>query len=370
MTTTTTPDWAEPFRSPVIPRVMVIKRPPRFITTLRFNSTLTGRTARWSPGRFCALPEGAPWCVRNQPPGPPACQDDPVEDAVVVRAADAARLLSEATGTDYEVVGRLHGGESGAYEFRGPQGRPFVVKWDAHPVSRQLRGEAVVLSERLRTQAAWPVPAQSVLDVNDVRFVIQEFMPGVPCEQLDHRLVDQVLDLHERRLGLARPGDPVHWPTDLIATLTVGGEGYCLHSSLRDFDRRTRSLVERIEAFGYSIDPEELRPRGRDIVHWDLHAGNLLVGNGSLAAVIDTDFAVVGDAQFDLVTLAVSSVALPCARGVRARLFAAGAADLDDRPTQAYLAHLILRVIDWPIRRGRLDEVERWLREARELLTF
>jgi hypothetical protein len=96
-------------------------------------------------------------------------------------------------------------------------------------------------------------------------------MPGLPCEHLDHRLVDQLLDLHERRLGLARPEDPVHWPTALIATLTVGGEGYCMHSSLYDFDRRTRSLVERIEAFGYSIDPEELRPRVLDIVHWDLH---------------------------------------------------------------------------------------------------
>lgn len=143
-----------------------------------------------------------------------------------------------------------------------------------------------------------------------------------------------------------------------------------MHSSLRGFDRRTRSLVERIEAFGHSIDPQELRPRARDIVHWDLHAGNLLVGNGSLTAVIDTDFAVVGDARFDLVTLAVSSAAIPCEPGVRARLFAAAAGDLDDLPTQAYLAHLILRVIDWPIRRGRLDEIELWLGEAQKLLRF
>jgi hypothetical protein len=293
-----------------------------------------------------------------------------VENAAVLSAEEAARLLSDVTGTPYEFVGRMHGGESGAHQFLGPEGRPVVVKWDASPGSRQLRGEAVVLSERLRKEAAWPVPAQSVLDVDGVRFVMQEFMPGLPCEYLDHRLVDQLLDLHERRLGLARPGDPVHWPAALIATLTVGGEGYCVHSSLRGFDRRTRSLVERIEAFGYSIDPEELRPRARDIVHWDLHAGNLLVGNGSLAAVIDTDFAVVGDARFDLVTLAVSSAAVPCERGVRARLFTAAADGLDDLPAQAYLAHLILRVIDWPIRRGRLDEIGLWLRKAQELLTF
>jgi hypothetical protein len=293
-----------------------------------------------------------------------------VGNAAVLGPQEAARLLSDATGTPYAFVGRLRGGESGAHEFLGPEGRRVVVKWDANPGSRQLRGEAVVLSERLRTAAAWPVPAESAVDVNDVRFVIQEFMPGLPCQDLDHRLVDELLDLHERRLGLARPEDPVHWPTALIATLTVGGEGYCLHAPLYDFDRRTRALVERIEAFGYSIDPQELRPRARDVVHWDLHAGNLLVGDGSLAAVIDTDFAVVGDARFDLVTLAVSSAAMPCERGVRARLFSAAAADLGDLPTQAYLAHLILRVIDWPIRRGRRDEIELWLREAAVLLTF
>jgi len=92
------------------------------------------------------------------------------------------------------------------------------VKWDARPDSRRLRGEAVVLSKRLRTEAAWPVPSQSALDTGEVRFVIQELMPGSPCEYLDHRLADQLLDLHQRRLGLARPGDPVHWPGALTAT--------------------------------------------------------------------------------------------------------------------------------------------------------
>lgn len=144
------------------------------------------------------------------PPGPRPCKDEQVEDAAVLAAEEAARLLSDVTGAPYELVGLMHGGESGAHEFLGPEGRPVVVKWDANPGSRRLRGEAVVLSERLRTEAAWPVPVQSVLDVNDVRFVIQEFMPGLPCEHLDHRLVDQLLDLHERRLGLARPQDPVH----------------------------------------------------------------------------------------------------------------------------------------------------------------
>jgi aminoglycoside phosphotransferase (APT) family kinase protein len=154
----------------------------------------------------------------------------------------------------------------------------------------------------------------------------------------------------------------------LIATLTVGGEGYCLHSSLRDYDGRTRTLVERIEEFGGTIDGEKLS--GHDIVHWDLHPGNLLVHEGSLAAVVDTDFAVVGDASFDLVMLAMTSLTLPCEPGVRTRLFASAFDNLDGLRAQAYLAHLLIRFIDWPVRRGQPDEVEFWLARADELLTI
>ncbi len=191
-------------------------------------------------------------------------------------------------------------------------------------------------------------------------------MPGTPPEHLDLQLVERLLELHFRRLGLARPDDPIHWPTALIVTLTTGGEGYCLHSSLHDYDKRTRSLVERIEAFGGTIDSEDLV--GTDIVHWDLHPDNLLIDDGSLAAVIDTDFSVVGDASFDLVMLAVTSLTLPCEPGVRTRLFASAFDDLDDLRAQAYLAHLFIRLIDWPVRRAQPDEVEFWLARADEML--
>ena len=287
-------------------------------------------------------------------------------DASAISPEAAASLLAHETGKPYQLIRRLSGGETGAHEFLGGDGRPVVVKWDSRPGSRQLRGEAVVLSERLRTVANWPVPTQSVVDTADVRFVIQEFMPGSPPEHFDHQLVDRLLDLHSRRLGLARPDDPVHWPTALIETLTVGGEGYCLHSSLRNFDGRTRSLVDRVEAFGSTIGESDLI--GRDIVHWDLHSGNLLISDGSLAAVVDTDFAVVGDASFDLVTLALTSLTIPCEPGVRTRLFASAFDGLDELKTQAYLAHLLIRIIDWPIRRRQFDEVEFWLARADELL--
>ncbi len=287
-------------------------------------------------------------------------------DSSGISAERAATLLTNETGESYRLVGRMTGGETGAHKFIGPGGRPLVIKWDPRPETRELRGEAVVISERLHVSAAWPVPTASVVDTREACFIIQEFMPGAPPEQLDHPLVDQLLDLHVRRLGLALPDDAIHWPTALIGTLVLGGVGYCRHSSLRDYDDRTRSLVERVEAFGRTIDGQDLI--GHDIVHWDLHPGNLLIDDGALAAVVDTDFSVVGDAAFDLVMLAVTSLTLPCEPGVRTRLFAAAFDDLDALRAQVYLAHLFIRLIDWPIRRGRPDEIGFWLARAEELL--
>ena len=343
------------------------------IRTVAITGTVQNGTSRVHVGGERIHIRAGRWTQQSGVPGclgssgfDRGCNADVVGDPSEFSAEMAISLLAHETGEPYQLIGRLSGGETGAHKVLGPDGQPLVVKWDSRPESCQLRSEAVVLSERLRTNASWPVPTQSVVDAHEVRFVIQEFMPGVPPEHFDNQLVEQLLALHSRRLGLARPGDPVHWPTALIMTLTTGGEGYCLHSSLRGYDGQTRSLVERIEAFGSTIDGTDLI--GHDIVHWDLHAGNLLVHERSLSAVVDTDFAVIGDASFDLVTLAMTSLTLPCDPGVRTRLFASAFDDLDDLRAQTYLAHLFIRLIDWPIRRGQRSEIAFWLSKADEML--
>jgi Ser/Thr protein kinase RdoA (MazF antagonist) len=151
-------------------------------------------------------------------------------------------------------------------------------------------------------------------------------------------------------------------------TLTVGGEGYCHHESLRTYDERTARLLARIESFGRTIQPDDLP--GNDIVHWDLHPGNLLQEGGSLTAIVDTDFAVVGDASFDLVMFALMSLSLRCEDGVRERLFAVAFDELGDLRTRAYLGHLFIRLLDWPIRKGRSSDVDFWLGQADRLLSL
>jgi hypothetical protein len=280
---------------------------------------------------------------------------------VDIDAGQAVVLLREATGEDYELVGRLDGGESGAHEVRHrADGRRLVLKWDTRRETQGPRRDGADLAEHLRTAAGWPVPRQRVVESRGCLIVLQEFMTGQPVRAMTSQLTDQVLDLHTRRLGLGagRSGNP--WSERLIGTLVQGGSGYCRHESLRGYDARTASLVREIEEIGRRLGPDDCG--GTDIVHWDLHPGNLLTSaDGALSAVVDNDFCVVGDAAFDLVMLALSSGAVHCAPGVRRHLFDVALVPLAPVRRRAYLAHLFLRLLDWPIRRGNSDEVELWL---------
>jgi thiamine kinase-like enzyme len=275
----------------------------------------------------------------------------------------AIALLQKTTGDSYELVGRLSGGETGAHEVqRGPGAERMVLKWETDPDSASLRREGVELAERLRTEAGWPVPLQRAVEAPGCLLVLQSFMDGHPIRTLTPGLADELLRLHGRRLGLGEYGAGGRWAQRLIRTLVQGGRTYCLHESLRGYDARTAALVEEIEAFGARVDPDDLR--ARDIVHWDFHLGNLLVEDDRLAAVVDTDFCAIGDAAFDLVALALSGTTVTCASGLRRNLFRHALDPLPPVRRAAYLGHLFIRMLDWPIRRGSDDEVEHWLAQV------
>jgi hypothetical protein len=279
---------------------------------------------------------------------------------------DAAQLLSELTGRTFQMVGRLPGGESGAHEVREPDGSRWVAKWDLNPGSQVGRRAALGLAARLRSQAGWPVPHQWSVESETCLFVLQEFLPGQPVRIFSREMVAQLFALHGRRIGLAQPGDASTWPYSLIETLLQGGEDYCLHSSLRGYDVRTAKLLDRIIEIGREVRVSDLP--GTDIVHWDLHAGNLLQVDGRLTGIVDNDFVEVGDAAFDLATLATSACDTDCEPGVREQLFELAVHPLNEARRSAYFGHLLLRVLDWAIRYDRRDEVELWLAQSARLL--
>ncbi|MEO7571926.1 MAG: phosphotransferase [Acidimicrobiales bacterium] len=284
----------------------------------------------------------------------------------VASAGSAVAALARATGRRYELRGRLAGGETGAHEVVGPAGERLVFKWEANPAAQIDRRRGAVLAERLRVEASWPVPRQEVIEHHGVMFVLQELLAGAPLSELTHRLLDELFELHERRLALSVASSEQSWPQELLRTLVIGGRGYCLHESLRSYDERTARLVARIEAIGRSLVPDDLP--GGDVVHWDWHPGNFLACDGGLSGVVDNDFVTTGDARFDLVTLAVASLTMPCAPGTRDRLMDTAFDALTARQHDAYIGHLLLRILDWPIRGRRVDEIEFWLAHVDDLL--
>ena len=279
---------------------------------------------------------------------------------------EAIELLNRVSGSSYILLRRLQGGETGAFEIVNTYGVHLVTKWNLDPLDWQPRTTSVILSERLRSEAGWPVPRQFVIDAPGCQFTLQSFAKGIPIQQLTHSLVDTLLGLHVRRLGLARPDDSDSWAEHLIETLVHGGQSYCLHGSLRSYDDQTQALINRIESIGRALDPTTFA--GSDIVHWDLHPGNVLSSNGRIASIIDCEYVRVGDAAFDLVTLAVTSTELPCEEGVSERLWAEVSAVVNEDQRKAYISHVLLRAVDWAVRRNDRAEVELWLAESRRLL--
>lgn len=283
-----------------------------------------------------------------------------------IDAGIATAMLSAVGPEPYELVGPLTGGETGATEIRRADGTRFVLKWEVDVDNQQRRKLGAHLAERLRSEASWPSPEQELVDTDGTLLIVQEFMPGNNVDHLSHDLVDRILELHQNRLGLTVVDRPTEWGSYMLKMLVHGGDGYCLHEPLRTFDARTSQLIERIEEIGHSTDPDDLS--GSDVIHHDLHPGNLLQVDGQLSAVVDMDYTRIGDAAFDLTMLAISSLGVTADPGVRTRLFEHGVAALSDPKRRVYVSNLVLRNLDWAIRKSRHSEIDFWLTQTKRLL--
>ena len=270
----------------------------------------------------------------------------------------AAELISFATGTSFRFERTLVGGETGANLFSDGGGVRWVVKWVDHPGSIQRRRAAVEVSERLRVEAAWPTPHRFCVTGDGWLFVLQRFVPGDVHETVSAAVVDELLEAHNRRRGLAVAGSS-GFADHLLETLAVGGTSYCLHAPMRAHSGRGARFIDRIEELAGSIRPGDL-PSG-DLIHWDLHPGNLVVDRSGLVAVIDWDHAKEGDGLADLVCLAMSARGAGTDAAVQEHLRAEVIAPLDELRSAAYVGHYALRFGDWAVRHGRADEVEQWL---------
>jgi aminoglycoside phosphotransferase (APT) family kinase protein len=162
------------------------------------------------------------------------------------------------------------------------------------------------------------------------------------------RLVERILELNELQDDVAAPVNPQSWGAFMQHSLLDGEIGWAMHEPLRLHSTRARRLLERIERIGADVQPWRFKADG--ISHLDLHTGNLLLtGDDHLSGVVDWEGACDGDHRFDLVTFAHNLETLghhalvePVWKHVEATL--------EPDTLRAYVAHMVLRLVDWQIR--------------------
>lgn len=243
------------------------------------------------------------------------------------------------------------GGESGsAFKATDRSGKTSIVK--VLPVTGpdaegQLRDLATTV-RRLR-ERGYPVPRLRDFGYGDgMLFWVQEFLPGTPLDAGTGmpalaRLLPDLIRLNDAQAGL---GTGTQRLGDLIrTTLAVGGDGYCVHATL-ERDPRTRGLLTLMrnigDRYGAGI------PDHGDYVHFDFSPANLLSDGTTVTGVIDVNPPVItGDRAFDLATMLFYAYDHDVLREtLRARLL-----ELADPGVAAtYLAHMVLRQVEWSLR--------------------
>jgi hypothetical protein len=252
-------------------------------------------------------------------------------------------MLREQSGLDLAALVPADGGESAStYLATGRDGSVSVLK-----ISRAATDDSVArLRELVAGLRRRGYPAARLLAsgrVAGMTFWQQERLPGTVLDEVPGWLLPEVLRLNDAQAGL---GDGTSLLTGLItATLTTGGDGYCVHATLEGRPD-TRALLAVIrQTAGRCV---AAIPARDDFVHYDFTLANLLATGAGISGVIDINPpALTGDRAFDLATMLFY---LYHHDGFRERLRGRALELTDQRALDAYLAHMMLRQVDWSLR--------------------
>lgn len=256
-----------------------------------------------------------------------------------------AALNQRRRASKLSLLQRFSAGEQGAYLVSDLHGRRSVLKWRPGTESLDQLRFARTATTQLRRRH-YPAPAYHAIGtaLGGV-YSLQTVLPGQPMLQLQPSFLSSLLALHDRQRGQAPATSPQVWPEEVLRTVLIGGDGYCLHQSLREHSVATRDLLQTLQALVTTY--RSAIPARRDLVHFDFQPANLLVEGTTITGVVDWEGVRVGDAAFDLATLLFYAYD---EQPLRAALWERGLALTTPGAFAVYLAHLILRQVDWSLR--------------------
>lgn len=156
-----------------------------------------------------------------------------------------AEALYVRTGVRLTVQGPCPGGQVGAAYVRWADGRRSVLKWRPHNTLADIQAGPLSVADILRS-AQYPAPATELaVQIDHAVVVVQELLPGAKIDDLDHRGLEQALELNQSQTG--RLTDRLDIPP-VGLHLSKDGSGYCLHEPLQPAQpsqRRPRTLDHR-----------------------------------------------------------------------------------------------------------------------------
>jgi len=269
-----------------------------------------------------------------------------------------SRLLAEvarvAGAPGAELVGETPRGESRSTFIVAAGAEELVVK--VTPGGRPVlenQWRLVRLVGDLRSRG-YPAPEYlGAGEADGVVFTVQRLLPG---ETLDpavggpsgqHRfaaLLPDLLAAVELQANAGNLAEPP-WPRWLLTTIEAGGDGYCLHETMRRAVGTARLLERLQDLAGRNCDGPV---RSGDVAHFDMNPANIVHDGGRLSGIVDWNMpfngACQGDRGFDVATLLFYSYDLPATRDTlwehAIRISGIGW-------TTVYLCHLSLRQVEW-----------------------
>jgi hypothetical protein len=270
--------------------------------------------------------------------------------------------ISEREGTTYKLEQRLDGGEQGAWVISNPEGCHYILKVDQDHLKRARYERAAEATERLRA-VSYPAPRYVATgSVEQGSYAIIEALPGRPRRTMPESAIPALVRLNESQRGQALTTNHA-WVREIVDSILVGNDGYCVVETLLHHSDETAALLRVLERI--ASDSAGLDVPVNDIVHFDFNPANILFNGDPVTGVVDWDGTCSGDCSFDLATLLFYCYDHPAYRG---RLVS----EIVDRSghgaLRLYLAHMILRQIDWTIRHHDEGTVRHYLRRSKSIL--
>ena len=279
-----------------------------------------------------------------------------------MQLAELLRYINETHKTTFELIEQYAAGEQGAFALSDHLGRRYVLKWSPGTDHVARLEEARALTDRLRS-VGYPTPHYLFIgSAFGGSYSIQAALPGSPMGQVTIAFLPRLLELNALQVGQALPG-LYDWHNEAVNTVLFGGDGYCLHTSLKEYSQDTAELLHKLQVLvsAYKDEPHETN----DVVHGDYQPSNILVHDQEISGVIDWEAACAGDCSFDIATLLFYSYG---DLEVRKQLWQYALKRAMLNLLSVYIAHLILRQVDWSIRYHDEVTIQHFINRGNALL--